>query len=248
MLKRALIVGASSGIGAQLARVLANQGHHVGLVARRQEQLDALATELRAAHPDRVFAVRAHDVRNPGEAAGLFAELTEELGGMDLVVYAAGVMPAVEPDEFDTEKDRAMVEVNLTGAIAWLNPAAQRFSDLKEGTIVGLGSVAGDRGRRGSPVYCASKAALSTYLESLRNRLSQHGVQVLTIKPGPVATPMTEGLGKLPMLIPVEQAADSIWAAIASGNDTTAYVPGQWKPIMLAIRHVPSLLFRRLNI
>ncbi|MFK7931189.1 MAG: SDR family NAD(P)-dependent oxidoreductase, partial [Myxococcota bacterium] len=97
------------------------------------------------------------------------------------------------------------------------------------------------------PAYCTSKAAMHTYLESLRNRLSVEGVRVVTIKPGPVDTPMTKGSEKLPLLIDAEKAVDGIMSAIRGGPDTR-YVPVPWWPIMTAIRWVPSLLFRRLNV
>ena len=247
MLKRALVIGASSGMGEQLCRVLAREGFHVAMVARRQARLDALRKELQTAYPDRTFVEYVHDVRETELVGELFERATKALDGCDLVVYAAGVMPAVEEDEFNIAKDKLIVDVNVTGAMAWLNEAAMRFQAMGAGRIVGISSVAGDRGRRGSPAYCASKAAMTTYLEALRNRLAVKGVSVITIKPGPVATAMTEGLESLPMLITVEDAAEQIWKAI-QGNATTRYVPAQWGPIMTAIRHVPSILFRRLSI
>ena len=247
MLKRALVVGASSGIGAQLCRVLAREGFHVAMVARRQDRLQALREELKAAHPDRTFVEFAHDVQDTPAVPELFERAVKALDGCDLVVYAAGVMPAVGEDEFDTAKDALIINVNVIGAMAWLNEAAKRFQTMGAGRIVGISSVAGDRGRRGQPAYCASKAALTTYLESLRNRLALRGVAVLTVKPGPVTTPMTEGLEGLPMIIPVDEAAEQIWKAIASGA-TLRYVPMQWAPIMTAIRHIPSVIFRRLSI
>lgn len=247
MLKRALVIGASSGIGEQLCRVLAREGFHVAMLARRQDRLDALRQELQAAHPDRVFVQYVHDVRQTELVPELFERAVKALDGCDLVVYAAGVMPGVAEDEFDTAKDKLTIDVNVIGAMAWLNEAARRFQAMGAGRIVGISSVAGDRGRRGQPAYCASKAALTTYLESLRNRLAHKGVDVLTVKPGPVHTEMTEGLEGLPMIISVEDAAEQIWKAIASGA-TLRYVPLQWAPIMTAIRHIPSVIFRRLSI
>ncbi len=247
MLKRALIVGASSGMGAELGLILAREGFHVGLVARRQDKLDELASRISGEFPDRVVKTWAHDVCEVAEIPGLFAQIVDEMDGLDLIVYSAGVMPRIEEDEYDTAKDKLMVDVNVTGCMAWLNPAAERFDKLGSGTIVGISSVAGDRGRKGAPAYCATKAAVTTYMESLRNRLALKGVDVITIKPGPVATPMTDGLDGLPMLIQVEDAAEQIWAGIAAGANVR-YVPRQWQPIMTLIRHIPSVIFRRLGI
>lgn len=245
MLKRAIVVGASSGIGAALVRRLAREGHKVVAVARRREALDALAAACNTG-PERRVIPYVYDVKDTAGAQAAFDACVAALDGLDLVVYCAGVMPAVGPDQFDTAIDREIFEVNVLGALAWLNPAATRFQVQKGGMIVGVGSVAGDRGRRGNPAYHASKAALHTFLESLRNRLSQHGVHVLTVKPGPVRTPMTAGRDKLPLIIDVEDAAEGIWSAIVRRADT-AYVPATWGAIMPVIQHVPSLIFRRMN-
>ncbi|MGC8668809.1 MAG: SDR family NAD(P)-dependent oxidoreductase [Chthonomonadales bacterium] len=244
--KHAIVIGASSGIGAELARMLGRSGCRVALVSRRADLLDRLAQEINAHAPSPVAAAYPHDVTRYEEVPALFQQICRDLGGLDLVIYAAGVMPTIGEDEFNFAKDRAIVEVNLLGAIAWLNEAAVRFLRAGEGVIVGISSVAGDRGRRGNPVYCASKAALATYLEALRNRLSRHGVAVVTIKPGPVDTPMTAGQ-KLPLMIPPERAAAAILAAAARRRHT-AYVPGIWRPIMFIIRNIPSFLFRKLNL
>jgi len=255
--KRAIIVGASSGMGAELARQLAQMGCDVALVARREAELARLAQEINQeigsrrsgggqieSTPARAYP---HDVTCYEEVPGLFQQICRDLGGLDLIIYAAGVMPRIAEDEYTFEKDRLLIEVNVLGAIAWLNEAAQRFARAGEGTIVGISSVAGDRGRRGQPAYCASKAALNTYLESLRNRIGRLGVAVVTVKPGPVDTPMTKGLDKLPMLISAQEAARKILAS-ARRRVHTAYIPGKWRPIMFIIRNIPSFLFKKMNI
>jgi short-subunit dehydrogenase len=249
--QRAIIVGASSGMGEELTRQLAARGCRVALVARRADELTRLAAEINeapSAHSDVPRALTyAHDVHCYGDVPALFQAICRDLGGLDLIIYAAGVMPQILPDEYDFEKDRAILEVNVLGAAAWLNEAAQRFQVAGEGTIVGISSVAGDRGRRGQPIYCASKAALNTYLESLRNRLGRYGVRVVTIKPGPVDTPMTRGLGKLPLLISAPDAARQILTAADRGKRIT-YIPWKWRPIMAIIRAIPSPLFQKLNV
>jgi NAD(P)-dependent dehydrogenase (short-subunit alcohol dehydrogenase family) len=239
---RAIVVGASSGIGAELVRELVRQGHRVAAVARRAQELE----RLRAEAPERVLT-RVHDVHALAEVPALFEELVRALGGLELLIYSAGVMPRVGPLEFDTQTDAEIVAVNVLGAIAWCNPAAEYFQSRRAGAIVGLSSIAGDRGRKGNPVYGASKAALSHYLEALRNRLSDHGVRVCTIKPGPVATPMTAGLEGLPGMITAEAAARTI-VAYARRGDGTRYVPLKWLGVSLVIRAIPSFVFRRLTI
>lgn len=244
--QHALIIGASSGIGAELARQLAREGCKVALVARRREDLQRLADEINTGGKQQAY-VYPHDVREYECVPALFQQIARELGGLDLVLYTAGVMPRVAEDEYDFAKDRLNVEVNLLGAIAWLNEAAQRFGRAKSGCIVGISSVAGDRGRKGNPSYAASKAALNTYLEALRNRVGREGVAVVTVKPGPVDTPMTQGLDKLPLMIPAERAASEILRA-ARRRAGTVYIPGVWRSIMFIIRHIPSFLFQRQNV
>lgn len=244
MLKRAIVVGASSGIGEALARRLVREGYKVGLVARRAEVLERIAGEINGDGARRAFYA-AHDVLETSDARGVFDGLVEQLDGLDVLIYTAGIMPAVAPDEYDGEKDRRIVEVNVIGAMAWLNLGAERFTTQGAGTLVGVGSVAGDRGRRGQPAYAASKAALHTFMEALRNRLTPQGIGVVTIKPGPTHTPMTEGLDKLPMAIDADASADGIFRAMARGAGT-AYVPIQWMPIMAVIKSIPSVIFRRM--
>jgi Short-chain dehydrogenases of various substrate specificities len=212
--------------------------------ARREQELKRLAGELQTganASPP-IALTYPHDVTCYDEVPGLFQQICRDLGGLDAIIYAAGAMPRLSPGEDCFEKDRQIVEVNLLGAIAWLNEAAYRFGQAREGTIVGISSVAGDPGRGGQPVYGASKAALATYLESLRNRLGPLGVSVVTVKPGPVATPMTEGLGKMPLMIPADVAAREIIAAAQAGK-RTVYIPFAWRPIMAIIRLIPSAIF-----
>jgi decaprenylphospho-beta-D-erythro-pentofuranosid-2-ulose 2-reductase len=246
--RHAIVVGASSGIGAALARALGAGGTRVALVARRPAELDVVAREIAQATGDAERAlVFPHDVTAVGEVPDLVQRICHALGGLDLVVYAAGIMPRIGADEYDVEKDRDVMTVNVVGAMAWVNTAAERFVRGGAGTIVGISSVAGDRGRRGNPAYHASKAALDTYLEAVRNRVARHGVQVVTVKPGPVDTPMTRGMDKLPLLVSAEAAAREILAGAARGGHTV-YVPRTWRPIMFVIRHIPSFVFRRLDI
>ncbi len=238
--KFAIIVGGSSGIGAELVKQLAAQGCRVAAIARRKDRLDELAKSCGAN-----VLTFVHDVTDYGVVPALFQEVTKELGGLDLIVYASGAMPEVGFHEFDFAKDRLMVEVNLLGAIAWLNQAAIRFENTHSGTIVGIGSVAGDRGRSGQPVYNTTKAALATYLEAIRNRICRYGVKVVTIKPGPTETEMTQAL-HLKSAMPADEAARRILAK--SKRTGEHYLKAIHRPIFWAIKRVPSPLFRKLKI
>jgi short-subunit dehydrogenase len=243
----ALVIGASAGIGEAVARRLAADGTRVAIVARREKELLRVAEEINATAGKNLSLAVAHDVRAIDDVPGLVREIARRLGGLDLVVYAAGVMPAVASDEFDTGKDREMMEINAVGAMAWLNPVADRMARLGRGTIIGIGSVAGDRGRSGNPGYCASKAAFHTYLEALRNRVATKGVRVVTIKPGFVDTAMTRGKEGLFWVISADRAAEIILAKARRGV-VTAYVPARWRIVMTVIRAIPSMIFTRLGI
>jgi NAD(P)-dependent dehydrogenase (short-subunit alcohol dehydrogenase family) len=245
--KHAIVIGASSGMGEAIARRLASEGCRVALIARRADALETVAAEINAAAGEaRAFAV-PHDVRDRDSVPALFQDVATRLGGLDVIFYTAGVQPRITEDEYDTSKDELIMEVNTLGAMAWFNQAATRFERTGSGTIVGISSIAGDRGRRGNPAYCTSKAALATYLEALRNRLSRHGVKVVTIKPGFVATSLTEGLPNLLWLISADEAAAQIIEAAKKGR-VVAYVPAQWRLVGMVVKSIPSVLFRRLSI
>jgi len=239
---RAIVVGASSGIGAALVRRLAADGYRVAAVARRESELRALAKDAGAS----VLAY-PHDVRETSQTLALFDRAVAELGGLDLLIYAAGVMPRIREDEYSIEKDRDVVETNILGASAWLDCAGAFFERKRGGQIVGISSIAGDRGRRGYPGYCASKAWLDTFLESLRNRLSRYGVSVVTIKPGYIDTAMTQGMSKLFWMISADEAARRILNA-AAARARVRYVPLRWGLVGFVIKRIPSVVFRRMSI
>jgi short-subunit dehydrogenase len=241
-LSRVIVVGASSGIGEAMARQLAQTGADVAIVARREAELTRLAAE----RPGKLHAF-PHDVSNVDEVPALFERIERQLGTIDGLVYAAGVTPKLEESEYAFEKDRAMVSVNLLGAMAWMNQAAARFEAARSGTILGISSIAGERGRRGNPGYCATKAALSTYLEALRNRCSRYGVNVVTIKPGFVDTAMTRGMKGLFWLISAEKAAKISLALARRGRSASAFVPSRWALVAFIVRSLPSFIFRKLN-
>jgi len=241
-LSKVVVVGASSGMGEAMARQLARAGADVAIVARREGELTRLSLEL----PSKLHPY-VHDVSNVDEVPALFERIERDLGPVDGLIYAAGVMPKLEESEYAFEKDRAMVSVNLLGAMAWMNQAAARFEAAQAGTILGISSIAGERGRRGNPAYCTTKAALTTYLESLRNRCSRYGVNVVTIKPGFVDTAMTRGMKGLFWLISAEKAAKLALGLARKGTSGVAFVPSRWALVAFIVRSLPSFIFRKLN-
>ncbi len=243
----AIVVGASSGIGTALARKLAREGYRVAALGRRADKLNDLCNQVNAEVGQGRARPYPHDATHYAEIPALFQTILSDLGQVEVVVYASGALEPVALSEFNFDKDRAMVDVNLLGAMAWLNQAATMFEHLGSGHLVGVSSIAGERGRVRSPAYNASKAALNSYLESLRNRLTRKGVHVLTVKPGFVDTPMLKHADQKLWVISPEQAADDIWRAIR-GRKQTIFTPARWWWVALALRHVPSAIFRRLSI
>jgi len=241
--ERALVVGASSGIGKALAEQLLREGSSVAMLSRRREPLDEIARTA----PKGKALVYQHDVKDYAKTEALFQQIALDMGGLDIIIYNSGILFPVEPNEYSFAKDREVLEVNLLGAYAWLNEAAKRFMMTKSGTIVGISSIAGDRGRRGSPAYGTSKAGLTAYLESLRNRLSSFGVKVVTIKPGFIDTDMTRGKPGLFWLITPEDAAKRILEAARKGR-STIYVPRRWRLVSMILRCIPSFIFKYLPV
>jgi short-subunit dehydrogenase len=245
--KRAILIGASSGIGAALAKKLAREGYVLALLARRKDKLDALCAEINQAGNERQALAFPHDVNDTDRVPDLLREMVAALGGIDLLIYNSGILLPTTAAEYDWDKDRETLAVNLLGAVAWFDAVSPLFQSSRSGSIVGVSSVAGDRGRLMNPAYNTSKAALTTYLEALRNRLTRHGVHVLTVKPGFVDTDMLKVSGrKTFMVASPERAADDIVRAIKNRKQLI-YTPGLWRWIMLIITHIPSLIFRRMS-
>ena len=244
--RRGIIIGASLGLGAALARRLAREGYSLALLARSEDKLAALCDGINA--KGELARAYVHDVTEFSKIPDLLRKIVAELGGLDLVVFVAGAnIPPGGIDKYNFENDRKMIEVNLIGAMAWLNPIAEMFQSAQAGQIVGIASVAGDRGRVGNPGYNTSKAGLTTYLEALRNRLTRDGINVLTVKPGFMKTEMLKAAqGATPFAVEPEKAADDIVKAMKKRRQLI-YTASIWRWIMLAIQHTPSFIFRKLT-
>ncbi|GAB4504868.1 MAG: SDR family NAD(P)-dependent oxidoreductase [Anaerolineales bacterium] len=247
-LKKAILVGAAGGIGAALAHKLAGEGYGLALLDRSQDALQRLCDEINQSYRETRAVVYVHDVTEYKKIPDLLRRVIADLGGLDLFVYVAGLIYFPTLDEYNFVEDQKMVEVNLLGAMAWMSEVAPLFQSMRGGQIVGVSSVAGDRGRIGNPGYNASKAGFTCYLEALRNRLTRYGVNVITVKPGMVKTHMLDlPNAPRPMLaVTPEQAAEGIWAAIRKRKQVV-YVSGLWRWVTLALTHIPSVIFRRLN-
>jgi short-subunit dehydrogenase len=244
--RKAVIVGASSGIGAALARKLAAEGYHLGLLARRKKLLNELCAEINHSVGVEVAFAYPHDVTKFKQIPDLFRQILTDMQNIDLFIYNSGMSHTIGMSEYDFDKDLETLNVNLIGGIAWLNEAATLFDRMESGQLVGISSIAGDRGRVGNPSYMTAKSGMSTYLESLRNRLARKGVHVLTVKPGYVQTELLpEKHPPLPVATP-EDTANVIYRAIKRRKQVI-YTPWWWRFIMLIVTHTPSFIFRRMS-
>lgn len=245
-MKHVVLVGATDGIGRALASAYLRRGWRVGILGRSPEKLDRVMAELRAEEPEGMVRGVACDVREPERVAEAFDEILRRLGQMDLLVYCAGTMPPWgEELEERLEGVRPTLEVNVTGAVHVLERAADYFRAAGRGRVAALGSVAGERGRKGHPVYGASKAALHQYLEGLRHRLHPRGVGVTTVKPGWVRTRMLgDAAARSPAAVEPERAAEAIVRGLERGRDVF-YVPWWWGLVALGLRLAPRWLFKR---
>jgi short-subunit dehydrogenase len=242
--KVVLITGASSGIGEALAVEFGRRGASIGLLARRAEVLAEVARKVEAAG-GRAFAV-AVDVRDAGEVRAAAAKVTEHFGRVDVLVANAGIGEITSARKFDIEVVTQVLSVNVLGALNSVAAVLPEMLARGSGQIVGISSLAAFRGFPGSGAYCASKAALSTFFESLRGELRPQNIYVTTIHPGFIDTPMTRGrVRQMPFLQNAERAARQMVDAIEARRRTYAF-PWQLATIVRVLKWMPDALYDRM--
>jgi short-subunit dehydrogenase len=245
-MQKVLIVGATSAIAEATARLFAVRGDRIMLAGRRMDRLEAIASDLRQRGADRV-AVTHFDASQANDPKTMLDECTQALDGLDIALIAHGTLPVQVDCAASVELSLAEFQTNALSVIGLATDLGNRFEAQKHGCIAVISSVAGDRGRQSNYVYGAAKGAVSIFLQGLRNRLFRHGVQVLTIKPGFVDTPMTAEFSKGALWAKPEAIARGIVSAIDARRDVV-YLPGFWHLIMLIIRHIPESIFKRLSL
>lgn len=237
------ITGASSGIGAALARHYAEQGATLGLAARRQQALTDLLADLPGRH-----AAYALDVSDAPALAAAAADFTARHGAPDIVIANAGVsVGTLSECPEDLAAFRKVMDTNVYGMAAtfapFIGPMAAAGGDRR---LVGIASVAGIRGLPGAEAYSASKAAAIAYLESLRLEMAPKGIKVVTIAPGYIETPMTAiNPYPMPFLLPAAEAARRFARAVAKGTSYTV-IPWQMGVVAKVLRLLPNWLYDRL--
>jgi short-subunit dehydrogenase len=239
-----LIFGAASDIAKALAYTFAGQGFSPILAARNADRLADVARDINIRHEVDAVAVEFDALAFQTHPA-FYVDLPAR---PDVAICVFGYLGEQKVAQSDFAEAHKIIDTNYTGAASILNIIANDFEKRRSGTIIGISSVAGDRGRGSNYLYGSAKAAFSAYLSGLRNRLSKTGVHVITVKPGFVRTKMTAGM-PLPGPVtakPKQVAADVYRAYLKRSN--VVYTKWMWRYIMLLIRHLPESIFKRLNL
>lgn len=243
-MKKILIIGATSAIAEHCARIWAQHGHALFLVARNEERLEAIANDLRIRGAAQVGVFKL-DVNDFDKHQSMLDETKQSLGGIDTVLIAHGTLSDQKACEQDVTLTMAEIRTNALSIIALLTLVANHFEAQRCGTIAVISSVAGDRGRASNYVYGSAKATVNAFTSGLRQRLRKSNVAVVTIKPGFVDTPMTAGLKKGLLWAKPQMVAKNIIKAIEQQKDEV-YTPSFWRVAMTIIKYIPSKLFSKL--
>ncbi len=238
-MKKAIIIGASSGIGRELARILSRNQYVVGVMARRVQLLDEMCDEVEGS-----LFVQEIDVANVESAMDTLAKFIKEMGGVDLIVISAGTGDINNNLSWDLENKA--IKTNVSGFAALVNVAMHHFTEKGSGHLVGISSIAALRGGRESPAYNASKAFESNYLEGLRQKVRKSGlpITITDIKPGFVNTAMAKGDGIFWAAEP-GKAARQIYHVIKR-RKSSAYITRRWVLIAWLIKLLPGFIYERL--
>jgi short-subunit dehydrogenase len=239
--KVVMITGASSGIGKGVALEIASRGANVGLIARREELLNELVTEIKARNVKAIAATA--DVRDAAAVRAAADRFRKELGPIDVLIANAGIGTSHHAIELQPEHAKDVININVLGAINSVAAVAPEMVQRGQGRLVAISSLAAYRGLAKSGAYCASKAALSAYFESVRIDLRNTGVEVTIIHPGFIRTAITEGRkAKLPYLMDLDEGVKKIVSAIEKGKKIYSF-PWQLATIVRAGLIMPVAMY-----
>lgn len=249
--QRVIVLGALSAIAEETTRLLAAEGAHLALFGRNRERLDAVARDLSARGAAGVH-VFDQDLAHSSGAAAALERAAGDMGGVSAVLIFYGLLGEQQRAEADLAEAQRILAVNFNSAADWALAAANLLerSDTPNGILLGVSSVAGDRGRRSNYIYGAAKGAFSILLQGIAHRFAAkpNGPRAIAVKAGFVDTPMTAGLKKGgPLWASPQQIARDIHRAMKRGG-SIVYTPWFWRWIMLIIRLLPEALFKRVNI
>jgi len=246
-MKRILIAGATSTMAKYSARYCAENGCSLFLCGRSEEALQELKQDLsaRGAHQTG-YAVL--DMTDYDQHQAVIDKANDFLGGIDMILLAHGTLPDQMACEKSVAETLDALNTNALSAIAFITLISQQFEQQGHGTIAAISSVAGDRGRQSNYVYGAAKGCLSLYLQGLRNRFGKTNIRVVTIKPGLVISPMTDGFEKGALWADAQKVGEGIGKVMLKDKQDIVYLPSFWRWIMLAIGVIPERLFKKLSI
>ncbi|MDE1154261.1 MAG: SDR family oxidoreductase [Acidobacteriaceae bacterium] len=244
--KRILILGATSGMAEQCGRLWAERGDALFLVARSSDKLAAVAADLKNRGASFVDSAVA-DLDDTNHHPELLAHAINSLGGLDVAFVVMGALGSQEAAEKHFPDAHRLLHTNYVAPASLLTWLANYCAQRHAGTLAVVSSVAGERGRKSNYVYGSAKAGLTAFTDGLRNRVDREGVKVMTIKPGPVKTAMTQGMKGQEKFADVEVVAATLVKQIDKGTDVV-YVPGIWRIIMAVIRAIPERIFKKLNL
>lgn len=245
-MRKVLIIGATSAIAQETAKRFAEGGDQLFLAGRSPVKLDALAADLRVRGADKVASM-ALDLNEFDRHSYLLNAAYEAMGGLDTVLIAHGTLSDQKACEQDFQVALKEYHTNFLSVVSLLTLLANRFEAQGHGCLAVISSVAGDRGRQSNYYYGSAKGGLSVFLQGLRNRLAQSGVQVLTIKPGFVDTPMTVEFKKGALWVGPDVIAAGIHRAIRRRSNEV-YLPWFWWGVMTVIKAIPERIFKRLKL
>ena len=248
--KRILVLGATSGIAEATIRIWASRGDSLFLVGRNADRLNAVAADARTRGAQLVETM-VTDLDQTSGHPEMLAHAINSLGGLDVAYVAVGVLGDQSRAERNFADTGQILHTNLVAPASLLTWLANYCAQRHAGTLAVLTSVAGERGRKSNYIYGSSKAGLSVFVDGLRNRVDREGVRVMTIKPGPVKTAMTEGMRGESKFADVSKVAATIVNAIDKGpgkGPDVLYVPGIWRIIMAVVRIIPESRFKKLNL
>ena len=247
MRQNVLITGASSGLGAEMARQLAARGHDLALCARRTERLEELRREILAAHPDRRVEIRALDVDEHDQVFEVFRAFADDFGTLDRVIVNAGLGKGAPlgTGRFDANRQTAMT--NFVGALAQTEAALEIFRRQNAGHLVMISSMSAMRGMpRTVTTYAATKAGVAHLAEGVRADLMGTPIQVSVIYPGYIRSEMNEKVKNAPFIVSTEKGVAAIVDAVEKEKPSARAPAWPWVPLGTAMRHLPLPLARRL--
>ena len=244
--KTILILGATSAIAKSCAHLFAIRGYHLILAGRDTEELKRIAADLIIRYHIQA-QIKLFDANDQTHHADFFYSVIQDCHQIDGVLLAFGYLGDQDLANQHIEESLNIISQNYTGAVSILQICAAYFERQEHGFIVGISSVAGDRGRQSNYLYGSAKAGLSVYLAGLRNRLQRKNICVLTVKPGFVDTVMTFGLPGVFLAASPNFIAKKIIRAIDKRR-SNIYTPWFWRYIMLILKIIPEPIFKRLNL